>query len=122
MKRLWIDIQGDIFDIWHVKSAEREDEYNDLTGQMDYLLILNKASDMGDIKCKTYRYTDMDERDEALYKLKDAILNSPGMYFVGETDGALEDEDMKPKNNKEDSEEEEFDEDLDGHDFENDKE
>lgn len=132
MKRLWIDVQGSIFDIWHIKSAEPEEEYNETRGGMQYSIILNKDATNSDVKDRVFIYFDKDERDDALFAIKEAISNSPGMYFVGETDGAIDDEEVKlPKgyvNQRKahedftagDDDEDDFDEDLDGHDFEKD--
>lgn len=94
LKRLWVDIQHDLMDMWDIKSAMAEKFYNEYRGDFDYLLVINKDSVTTNIRDKVYVFTTEEERDEMLFKIKDSLSASPNMYFLGETDGHIDDEDV----------------------------
>jgi hypothetical protein len=106
LKRIFVDIQNDLFDLWTLVSVEGEEEYNDVKGDFEYLLILNRSAVTKDVKEKIYRYTDKDERDEMLFKIKDKLRANPNIFFLGEDDGSINDDEM-PKRNSEDFEDDE---------------
>lgn len=107
LKRIFVDLQNDIFDLWELSSAEAEEEYNEIRGDFDYLLILNRTALSKNLKEKIYRYTDKDERDEILFQIKDKLKANPNIYFLGEDDGSINDDELPRRdsyNNQEDEE------------------
>jgi len=94
LKRIFVDIQGDILDLWEFASAEGEEEYNDARGDFDYLLIINRNAVAKNVKEKIYRFPDKDERDEMLFKIKDKLKANPNIYFLGEDDGSINDDEL----------------------------
>lgn len=99
LKRIFVDIQNDLFDLWTIVSAEGTEEYNDIRGDFDYLLTINSTAVTKDVKEKIYRYTDKDERDEMLFQIKDKLRANPNIYFLGEDDGSINDDEM-PKRDR----------------------
>lgn len=96
LKRLFVDIQGDLFDCWNLISAERgPDDYNEAKGVLEYTLVLNATAVARDVKEKVYRFKEKDERDDLLFSLKEALQKNPNIYFLGEDDGAINDEELE---------------------------
>ena len=108
LKRVFVDLQHDLFDLWSIVSAEGDEVYNDVRGDFDYLLIINSTAVTRDIKEKIYRYTDRDERDEVLFQIKDKLKANPNIYFLGEDDGSINDDELPRRdyNNKNDEDDE----------------
>src|ERR1700735_5315080 len=94
LKRVFVDIQHDLFDLWSIVSAEGTEEYNDVRGDFDYLLTINSTAVTRDIKEKIYRYQDKDERDETLFQIKEKLQANPNIFFLGEDDGSINDDEM----------------------------
>src|SRR5205809_1055546 len=105
LKRIFVDLQNDIFDLWMLVSAEADEEYNDTRGDFDYLLIINKTAVARDIKEKIYRYTTKEERDEVLFQIKDKLNTNPNIYFLGENDGSINEDELPRRDNNNDEEE-----------------
>lgn len=40
--KILIEIQGNLYDLWELRSLERNERWNDKKGEMEYLLILNR--------------------------------------------------------------------------------
>lgn len=102
MKRLWIDIQGDVMDCWNLVSAEADQEYNDDRGDFDYLVIINRTAMSVNVKEKIYKYQTVEERDDMLFQIKEAIKQHPNFFFLGEDDGSINEDEMKREKDDED--------------------
>ena len=89
MKRLFIDIQGDVYDLWQIVSITQEMEYNELADEMQYHLILNRTSKNREIDSKIYKYSDREERDAMAANIKTALKNHPRIFFLGENDADM---------------------------------
>lgn len=111
MKRLFVDIQGDIFDVWNFVSAEADQEYNDIRGDFDYLLIINKTAMSVNVKEKIYKFQTEEERDDILFQIKEAMQKHPNFFFLGEDDGSINDNEL-PERGKKDEDDIDNDEDY----------
>lgn len=97
LTRLWIDIQGDLIDIWHIKDVRKGIEMNQF-GEYFYTVLLNQdAGIASEIKGRKYKFKSEVERDEVVAKIKKRILDAPGMYFLGENDNDLLEEMMEER-------------------------
>jgi hypothetical protein len=88
-KRTFIKIKKSLFDMWHLVSVEGDDddcEYNDITGQMDWLLHINRTAVSRDFREKTFRFADKDERDFTRDLIELQLRDSPNIMWLGETD------------------------------------
>jgi hypothetical protein len=95
-KRIFVDIQDDLFDLYTLISAERgPDDYNEAKGQLEYTLVLNATAVARDVREKVYKFTNRDERDNLLFSLKEALMKNPNIYFLGEDDGAINEDELK---------------------------
>lgn len=94
LKRLFVDIQKDLFDIWEFTSAEAEDEYNEYRGDFDYNVVLNKTVQSKNLREKVYKFQIEEERDEVLYMLKEKLQGNPNVYFLGEDDGSMDEDEF----------------------------
>lgn len=94
-KRLFVDIQDDVFDCWNLKSAERgPDDYNEAKGTMEYTLVINATAVANDLREKVYKFAIREERDNLLYSIKEMLQKNPNIYFLGEDDGTINDDEM----------------------------
>jgi hypothetical protein len=96
LKRIFVDIQDDLFDLWNIISAERgPDDYNEAKGVVEFTLVLNSGAVTRDIKDKVYKFADEDARDNLLFSIKEALKKNPNIYFLGEDDGTINDDELR---------------------------
>jgi hypothetical protein len=92
-KRAFIDIQGDMWDVWHFVSCERDQEYNSFTSDFKYMLIINRTAVSRDYREKIYKFDDIEERDRIADLIKSNLKASANIHFLGEgEEGNVEDE------------------------------
>lgn len=87
VRRKWIDLNGNLYDLWHIVSAEAVEEYSDNRGDFDFLIYLNKTAVSRDIKeVKINFLGERDKRDQQLRLIKKHLKNDSGILFIGEAD------------------------------------
>lgn len=72
--KVFVEFEGDRFDFFELKSIQREKEYNEERGTLDFLIVLNKgASVKSNTPFITYRYDTFQEREEKITKLYEKL-------------------------------------------------
>lgn len=109
LTRLWIDIEGDLIDIWHLKDVRKGAE-QDTDGEYWYTLTLNPdAGIASEVKNRKFRFRTVEQRDAMLKHIKEKITNAPGMYFLGENDDKLMEEILADRKKKKEQQQEDTD-------------
>lgn len=117
-RKIMIEIQGNLFDLWHLSSAEKEEEWNDKQLRMDYFIIINKSTVSGNYKEVKFTYDSKEKRDDELAMIQRVLKQSPFVLFANDVQ---EDEEIEfSKRKKKKPTETDDDEDLDLSDFDED--
>lgn len=71
--KIMIEIQGQLFDLWNLKSLQKGEEYNDKRLKMDYVIWLNKDAMILEYKDIKFVYDTIVERDNDLLRIKQKL-------------------------------------------------
>ena len=77
-----IDIQGNLYDFWEVRSVEKGIRYNDDDVKEEYLIILNKTSTSTNVNEVVFVYDTEEERDTDLANLKAKLQDHDTVVLV----------------------------------------
>lgn len=96
VKRLFVKIQQNMYDMWHVVSVEAEQEYNDRRNEFDYVIVCNKTAVSRDVREMRFVYENKAERDAELAKIEKAMRSSERFHFLGEPGDDFDEEEEVP--------------------------
>jgi hypothetical protein len=76
------DMFGEMFDLWEFRSIQRGERYNEVTNQMEYLILINKnaiATNYNDLEVV---YTDKDNRDAEIMRIKEILAEDENIITM----------------------------------------
>lgn len=80
--KIMIEIQGNLYDWWEVRSLERGIRYNELDEKSEYLIILNKTSLTTNVSEIVFVYETEEKRDEELANIKSKLVDSDSVLII----------------------------------------
>lgn len=83
--KVLVEIQGNLFDLWNLKSLTRSKEYNDIFGRMDYNLWINKDAMILEFKDIKFTYPSESEREKDYERIKEALDNHDTVLILNDT-------------------------------------
>lgn len=83
-RKIMVEIQGQFFDLWHLVSAEKEEEWNSVLLRMEYIIVLNKTVVSSNFRDVRFHYDNKDSRDIDLALIRKTLSNSPFILFAND--------------------------------------
>lgn len=77
-----LSIQGNLYDLWEIRSIEKKEEYSDDKEQIVYLIIMNRnglAVNFTEVK---FEYDTLEERDADLTRIKAVFEDSEDVLII----------------------------------------
>lgn len=77
-----LSIQGNLYDLWEIRSIEKNEEYNDEKEQIVYLIILNRnglAVNFTEVK---FEYDTLEERDADMLRIKSVFDDNEDILII----------------------------------------
>jgi len=71
--KIMIELQDQLFDLFNLKSVQKDEEYNGRFKRMDYIIWINKDATILEYKDIKLKYASEEERDLDLARIKDTI-------------------------------------------------
>lgn len=77
-----LSIQGNLYDLWEIRSIEKNEEYSDEKEQIVYLIILNRnglAVNFTEVK---FEYDTLEERDADMLRIKAVFDDNEDILII----------------------------------------
>lgn len=80
--KIMVEIQGNLYDMWEVRSIEKCERFNDEKEEMEYCILLNKTAIGLNFAEVYFTYETEEERDAALKALKIKLADYDTILIV----------------------------------------
>lgn len=80
--KIMVDIQGNKYDFWEVRSLEKFEEYNEDKESMEYGIIMNRNAIGLNYQDVKFLYDTKEQRDEAMLKIEQSLLDYDVVLIV----------------------------------------
>lgn len=80
--KIMVDIQGNKYDFWEVRSLGKFEEYNEDKESMEYGIIMNRNAIGLNYQDVKFLYDTKEQRDEAMLKIEQSLLDYDVVLIV----------------------------------------
>jgi hypothetical protein len=77
-----LDVNGELFDMWEFRSIQKGEVYNEVRGEMDYQILINKNAAGTNYNDLILTFETIEEREEVMTEIRMKFDNSDSVVIL----------------------------------------